>query len=67
MSPFHSFSDCNKYLMCDEVDENKEIDAMTGSPRSGNYTSMNNKQGFGTHSDLYENVPSEIRAMLILY
>lgn len=55
----HSFSDGEKFPTCDEVDENEDMNVVTGSPRSG--TSMTNEQGYGTHPDLYENLPSEVR------
>lgn len=56
----HTFSDCEKFPMDEEDDdEDDDVNAMTGSPRSG--TSMTNEQGYGTHPDLYENLTPEVQ------
>lgn len=58
MDQLHFFSSWYKTPMCDKVDNNENMNVMFGSFRSA--TSIPIEQGYGTHSDLYKNLPSEV-------
>lgn len=50
MNQSHFFSDCDKFPMYNKVDEDEEMDVMTGPPHSN--TSVTNEQEYETHPDL---------------